>query len=214
MGSKQLSSAGNFIDGDCHPGQETLPGLSVNGRMDRETRRNFDTEPMRELARLWMQSQSAISAYLTANVIDAHHAEDLVQEVAQVVAEKFAEYDRSRSFTSWTLGIARNRLLKYYRTRSRDRLVLSEAALLQLASALERVEYESEDRRIALRKCLERVEGRRRRVLEMRYGANARVGEIAQELGMSTDGVSVMLHRIRSVLFDCIRKQLAKSEAM
>ena len=29
----------------------------------------------------------------------------------------------------------------------------SEAALLQLASALERVEYESEDRRIALRKC-------------------------------------------------------------
>ncbi len=168
---------------------------------------------MRELARLWIQSQSAISAYLTANVIDAHHAEDLVQEVAQIVAEKFGEYDRQRSFTSWALGIARNRLLKYYRTRSRDRLVLSEAALSQLGSALERVEHEAEDRRIALGTCLERVEGRRRRVLEMRYGENAKIGAIAEQLGMSADGVSVMLHRIRSVLHACIEKQLAKSEA-
>jgi len=46
-----------------------------------------------------VQSQSVISAYITANVVDAHHAEDLVQEVAQGVAEKFSEFDRTRSFT-------------------------------------------------------------------------------------------------------------------
>ncbi len=167
---------------------------------------------MRELARLWVQSQSAISAYLTANVIDVHHAEDLVQEVAQVVAEKFDEYDRQRSFTSWALGIARNRLLKYYRTRSRDRLVLSELALTQLGDAMERVEHEAEDRRAApANVCLERVEGRRRRVLELRYGENAKVGEIAEQLDMSSDGVSVMLHRIRTLLHECIRKQLAQA---
>jgi RNA polymerase sigma-70 factor, ECF subfamily len=210
MGSKDLGPAGNPLSADCRQGLELKPDSSVNGRMDRDTRRNLDTEPMRELARLWIQSQSAISAYLTANVIDAHHAEDLVQEVAQVVAEKFVEYDRERSFTSWALGIARNRLLKYYRTKSRDRLVLSEAALTQLGTALERVEHEAEDRRIALRTCLERIEGRRRRVLEMRYGENAKVTDIAQQLGMSSDGVSVMLHRIRSVLYGCIQKQLVK----
>ena len=105
---------------------------------------------MRELARLWVQSQSAISAYLTANVIDVHHAEDLVQEVAQVVAEKIGEYDRERPFTSWALGIARHRLLKYYRSRARDRLVLSETALSRLGDALERVEHEAEDRRIGV----------------------------------------------------------------
>lgn len=168
---------------------------------------------MRELARLWVQSQSAISAYLTANVIDVHHAEDLVQEVAQVAAEKFGEYDRARSFTSWALGIARNRLLKYYRTRARDRLVLSETALTMLGAALERVEHEAEDRRMALRTCLDRVEGRRRKVLEMRYGENVRVADIAATLGMSPDGVSVMLHRIRTILYECIQRQLARSEA-
>jgi RNA polymerase sigma-70 factor, ECF subfamily len=169
---------------------------------------------MRELARLWVQSQAAISAYITANVIDLHHAEDLVQEVAQVVAEKFDEYDRSRSFTSWALGIARNRLLKYYRTRSRDRLVLSEAALTQLADALDRVEDEAEERRMALRKCLEQVEGRRRTVLELRYGENTKVAAIAEQLDMSADSVSVMLHRIRVSLLECIQRQLSRIGAM
>ena len=91
--------------------------------------------------------------------------------------------------------------------------MLSEAALVQLGNALERVEQEAEDRRIALRTCLERIEGRRRRVLEMRYGENVKVSEIAQQLGMSSDGVSVMLHRIRSVLHSCIEKQMARAEA-
>src|SRR5262245_2853494 len=164
---------------------------------------------MRDLARLWVQSQPAVSAYIAASVYDIHHAEDLVQEVAQVVAEKFADYDRELSFTSWALGIARHRLLKYYRSRARDRLVLSEAALSRLGESLERVEHEAEDRRAALRKCLERVTGRRREVLEMRYSANARVADIASHFGMSPDGVSVMLHRIRAVLFGCIQQQLA-----
>jgi RNA polymerase sigma-70 factor, ECF subfamily len=66
---------------------------------------------MRELAGYWVQSQSAVSAYIAANVVDLHHVEDLVQEVAQVCAEKFATFDRERSFVSWVLGIARHRLL-------------------------------------------------------------------------------------------------------
>ena len=168
------------------------------------------TNSVRELARLWVQSQPAISAYISANVIDAHHAEDLVQEVAQVVAEKFATFDPNRSFLSWALGIARNRLLKYYRTRARDRLVLSEAALERIGEALERVEHEAEDRRTALRHCLQQITGRRREVLEMRYGQNIRVTEIADQCGMSASAVSVMLYRVRAALYDCVRGQLAR----
>jgi RNA polymerase sigma-70 factor (ECF subfamily) len=157
-----------------------------------------------------VQSQPIISAYLTANVVDLHHAEDLVQEVAQVIAEKFAEYDRSRSFASWSLGIARNRLLKYYRVRARDRLVLSEAALTNLGAAFEKVEHESEERRDALRNCLEQITGRRREVLELRYRHNAKVGDIGKRLNMSPSGVSVMLHRVRGALYECIERRLAR----
>lgn len=163
----------------------------------------------RELAALWVRSQPAISAYITANVVDLHHADDLVQEVAQVVAEKIGTYDRDRSFTSWALGIARNRLLKYYRSQSRDRLVLSEVALTQLAVSIEHVNQQAEERREALRACMEQVRGRRRIVLDLRYGEGFKVIDIAAKLGMSASAVSVMLFRVRTALMQCVQRQLA-----
>jgi RNA polymerase sigma-70 factor (ECF subfamily) len=178
---------------------------------DRE--RGAQVDSMRELAGLWVQSQSVISAYITANVYDLHHAEDLLQEVAQAVAESFDNFDRKHSFVSWALGIARNRILKYYRTRARDRMVLSEAALAHLSAAFENLEHESEDRREALKHCLQQITGRRREVLELRYRQSVRVNEIGQRFEMSPSAVSVMLHRIRVTLFECIERQLAKTVA-
>jgi RNA polymerase sigma-70 factor (ECF subfamily) len=163
---------------------------------------------MRELTMYWVNSQSVVSAYISANVVDAHHVEDIIQEVAQICAEKFSEYDRERSFISWAMGIARNRILKYYRTRARDRMVLSEAVLERLESALEKIEPEAEDRREALRFCLQKVAGRRRTVLDLRYRESIRVNEIADRFGMSSSAVSVMLHRIRTDLLQCVRRRL------
>lgn len=165
---------------------------------------------MGEMAGLWVQSQSIVSAYITANVIDLHHAEDLIQDVAKAVAERFDTFDRSRSFTPWVLGIARNRLLKYYRTRARDRLVLSEPALSRYGEAMYRIEHEAEDRRHALRVCLEQVTGRSREILELRYGDDLKVKDIGQRLGISASTVSVVLHRVRRALDECIRKTLAR----
>jgi RNA polymerase sigma-70 factor (ECF subfamily) len=160
------------------------------------------------LAGLWVRSQSVISAYISANVVDAHHVEDLVQEVARVCAEKFDSFDRQRSFVSWSLGIARHRLLKYYRSRHRDRLMLSEPALARLEAALEYVHPEAEERREALKTCLERIHGRRREVLELRYRQDAKVADVATRFGMSASAVSVMLHRVRAALFACVQRRL------
>jgi RNA polymerase sigma-70 factor (ECF subfamily) len=143
-------------------------------------------------------------------VFDLHHAEDVLQEVAQIVAEKFSTFDRNQSFVSWALGIARNRVLKYYRTRARDRVVLSEEALMRLGEVLEQVGAENEERREALRQCLKEITGRRREVLELRYRQNIKVTEIAEKCEMSTSAVSVMLHRVRAALHDCVERQLAK----
>lgn len=165
-------------------------------------------EQMRDLAVFWVNAQPVLTAYIRANVTDVHHVEDILQEVARVCAEKFSEYDRERSFLSWVMGIARNRVLKYYRSCARDRMVLSEAALERFEVSLERLEPEAEDRREALRHCMEKVTGRRREVLQLRYRDNIRVMEIAEQFQMSTSSVSVMLHRIRTDLLDCIRRRL------
>ncbi len=164
---------------------------------------------MSEMAGLWVGSQSIVSAYITANVIDLHHAEDLIQDVAKTVAERFDTFDRARPFTPWALGIARNRLLKYYRTQARDRMVLSEPALARFGDAMQQLEDVTEDRRHALRACLKQIKGRSREVLDLRYGEDMKVKEIGQRLGVSASTVSVMLHRVRRALDECIRRTLS-----
>lgn len=167
---------------------------------------------MRELTRLWVGSQSVVSAYVSAHVSDLHHAEDLIQEVAQAIAEKFHEFDRTRSFTGWALGIARKCVLHYYRSQSRDRLVLSEKALEGLAIAFQDLESDAEQRREALRTCLSRIEGRRRQAIELRYRDNVKVADIAHRFATSPSAISVMLHRVRKTLLDCVKHRLV-SEA-
>lgn len=195
--------------GDEKPAEDPHPMHSgPAGSADRAAQAS-GTQAMRDLALRWVQSQAAISAYISANVSDAHHAEDLVQEVAQVVAEKYAEYDSDRSFTSWALGIARNRILKYYNTQARDRLVFSEAALGRLADALEKAEEQSEPRREALRLCLKKIAGRRREAIDLRYRDGARVTDIAEQFATSPTAVSVMLFRVRKSLLECVLRQIA-----
>lgn len=229
----QAARLGNAPKIDSGRGSAGDPGLNpINHGGDRATvlrqeaprtmSRVEDTPPgddrtgpqaMRDLAGLWVRAQPAVSAFISANVADSHHVEDLVQEVAQIAAEKYGEFDSSRSFTSWTLGIARRRILKYYRTRSRDRLVLSEAALGRLAEALEEIDAQSESRREALRDCMERVDGRRRSVMDLRYQEGLRVDEIAGRMATSASAISVMLFRLRKSLLDCIQRRLSGSEA-
>jgi RNA polymerase sigma-70 factor (ECF subfamily) len=164
---------------------------------------------MRELASLWVKAQPAIAAYLSAFVRDYHHLQDLLQEVAEAAATHFHKYDRQRSFLAWTLGIARRRVMRYYRTQHRERHVFSHEATKVIADAVERVEPELEARRAALKKCLDNLEGQRHRVLILRYELGYSPHEIAELLGLTSTAVRSMLHRIRRSLAACVSKQLA-----
>jgi DNA-directed RNA polymerase specialized sigma24 family protein len=75
------------------------------------------------LSRLWSEAQPVVAAMVAGAVVDFQHSEDLVSQVAETVVMKFDEYDRSRPFTPWALGITRNMILRYYERRAGDRLV-------------------------------------------------------------------------------------------
>ena len=162
-------------------------------------------------ATLWEQARPALFAYLTASVYDFHRAEDLLQEVAVAVAGQFHAYNPQRPFLAWALGIARNRMLLYFREQARDRRHFSESTLLALEDAAQRLDRDGGGaKRDALRRCLREIVGRRRRVLEMRYAGGLKIADIAQQLSVTNNAVKIMLHRVRASLKDCIRRRLAQ----
>jgi RNA polymerase sigma-70 factor, ECF subfamily len=174
--------------------------------MDNAT--GMSTSQARELSVLWTKAHPIVSAYFRASLRDFHQAEDLLQETAAVVAEKFTTYDASRSFVSWVLGVARNKLLHHLRTHSNDRHVFDEATIREITDVYSELESESSVMSAALQTCIDRVSGRPRKVLEMRYIRELTPATIAAQTGTNANAVAVMLHRIRRALRECIEKQI------
>ncbi len=168
------------------------------------------TTDMLLLSRTWTEAQPVVAAFVIGAVADFQHAEDLVSQVAETVVMKFGEYDRSRPFTPWALGIARKIVLRHYERRAGDRLVFfDERALSAMALAQEEVAGESAERMALMRRCLAEVKGKTRRVMEMRYLHGLRPAAIGQSLDMTSNAVWVMLHRGRETIARCVQQKLA-----
>jgi RNA polymerase sigma-70 factor (ECF subfamily) len=170
----------------------------------------ISTAQAQQLSVLWTKAQPIVSAYFRACLWDFHQAEDLLQETAAAVAGKFTTYDPSRSFTSWVLGIARNKLLHHQRTHANDRHLFDDAAIKELADMYGDMEPEITAMHQALENCIERLEGRPRKLLELRYVRDLTPAKIADATGMNANAVSVMLHRVRQSLRECIERQLSR----
>ncbi len=69
------------------------------------------------------------------------------------------------------------------------------------------------DRRIRLlERCLEKLAPQARRMVRMRYYEELKPSKIAEELGLSVNGVSVLLSRSRARLRDCVGRAMAHGE--
>ena len=165
------------------------------------------------LSRLWSEAQPVVAAMVAGAVVDFQHSEDLVSQVAETVVMKFDDYDRSRPFTPWALGIARNIILRHYERRAGERLVFFDDRILSaMAVAHEQVAGESAERLAAMQKCLAQIKGKTRRVMEMRYLHGLKPAAIGHSLDMTTNAVWVMLHRGRDAVSKCIGRTLMAAE--
>lgn len=162
------------------------------------------------LSRLWMQAEPAVNAYVFAAVHRFQDAEDVVQQVALAAARRFEEYDNSRPFVGWALWLAKSKIVDHYRAQGRCKVVFSETLLDQMAARL--VERQAADHAgaAALEKCLDKLPPKSRRLLDLRYVDDAPMERIAQAIDSTAGSVRVMLFRIRDLLAQCIKAELAK----
>lgn len=159
----------------------------------------------------FLEDELLLRSYLLASTGDPHAAEDLLQEMAGVLWEKFDQYDPSRPFRPWALGVARIEVLKWRQRKARQREVLSGQALEVLAETAADLGGELDRREAFLRDCLQAVQDTGRNVLEMKYGRGLAIREIAAHLEKSVEAVEMMLVRLRRALRDCIERKLAQA---
>jgi RNA polymerase sigma-70 factor (ECF subfamily) len=165
-------------------------------------------DPHEEFLRLLLRHQSDVKAFIGSLIQDRHLRDDVFQEVALVLWQEFARYDRSRSFGAWARGIAVKKVLQRWEKSRRLPVPFSPEAIRAILDAYERTETEAPARTEALHECLERLPEKSRRLLALRYDQALKLGQIAQRVGATVDAVHKALSRIRTRLQKCIERRL------
>lgn len=170
----------------------------------------------REFLREFMRYQHRIYRFIMSLVPDADEADDLLQQVSMTLWQRWDTFDPERSeFIHWALGVARNHVRNYIRTRARNKkhVVFDETLLEELADVRIQEEQLFEEQREALSNCLKRLSMPHRALVENFYNRTASVGDIASSYGISRRSLTRYISRIRQALMDCILRHLAKGAA-
>jgi RNA polymerase sigma-70 factor, ECF subfamily len=156
-------------------------------------------------------AQARLYGYIHSLIPDINDADDLYQQTALVLWNKFGEFDRGRDFFAWACGVARGEAANFARRRARQRLYLSaDVNLLLVEAHAEFTNAEQDDRRAALTRCVEKLPPADRELLTECYREPDGVHAAANRRSRSPHSVYNSLRRIRKALYDCVNRALAR----
>ncbi len=163
-----------------------------------------------QFLRLFMASEPVVRAFVRALVPTLADANDVMQEVAVVLWEKFTEYKTSEDFRRWAFGVAKFKVLSWQRDRMRDRHVFGLETTDLLAHEAEEQCTRLEGQLQVLQYCLDKLPGPQRNLVESAYAPLVRIDVLAMRLGMTAMALYKKLHRIRILLAECTRREMAR----
>jgi RNA polymerase sigma-70 factor, ECF subfamily len=166
--------------------------------------------PELRIQSLFLQHAPLLQGFVLGLLGDRTAAEDVFQETFLAVVQGAASYDPQRDFLAWVRGVARNKVLEYWRRQGAKPRLVSEDFLEEMITAAEQCDLADwQARRTALARCLEQLAPRARQIVELRYAEIPLVpASIAQQLGWTVNAVNVALSRARHFLQTCTERTL------
>lgn len=155
---------------------------------------------------LFLRSEREVFRYVATLVPNVADAEDIVQQTALALWEKFDAYDPSQPFTPWACRFALNKARQWMERRQRWKLLLDGGLAEELALRREQLRPEIEARLGRLEGCLARLPEDQRLLVEGYYYRREEVSQLAGQSGRTITGTYKALQRIRHALQTCIER--------
>jgi RNA polymerase sigma-70 factor (ECF subfamily) len=161
---------------------------------------------------LFLQSEREIFRYVAVLVPNLADAEDIVQQTALALWEKFDDYDPSRPFTPWACRFALNKARQWIERRQRWQKLLENGLAEELHQRREALRPEIDRRLACLESCLRKLPEAHRIAVEAYYFRRLSVEAVARETRRTVDASYKLLQRIRESLRQCIETTARQGE--
>lgn len=162
---------------------------------------------------LFLRSEREIFRYVAALVPNLADADDIVQQTALALWEKFNAYDPAQPFTPWACRFALNKARQWIERRQRWQTLLENGLAEELAQRREELRPEIEVQLKHLESCLGKLPEDQRSLVEGFYYRRDGVEKLAGRSGRTVAGTYKALQRIRQALQICI-ENTAKPEGV
>lgn len=156
---------------------------------------------------LFLRSEREIFRYVAALVPNVVDAEDIVQQTAMALWEKFDAYDPAQPFTPWACRFALNKARQWIERRQRWQALLEHGLAEELAQRRQELQPDFEQRLKHLEGCLGMLPEGQRSLVEGYYYERASIETLAQRSGRTEAATYKMLQRIRQALQACVEGQ-------
>jgi RNA polymerase sigma-70 factor (ECF subfamily) len=154
------------------------------------------------------QNQKQIHAYILMMVHDYHNAEDLMQETAIILWQKFDEYKPGTSFAAWGMHVARNVVFNYRRKYGKRSQLFNDNMCQILEGYAQESARELSAIEESLRECIKKLKPADQNLIKLRYEQRISVQNIATQVKRSADSLYHSFSRIYAVLKQCVSQQL------
>jgi RNA polymerase sigma-70 factor, ECF subfamily len=153
---------------------------------------------------LFLRSEREIFRYVAALVPNVTDAEDIVQQTAIALWEKFDAYDPAQPFTPWACRFALNKARQWMERRQRWQALLQGGLAEELAQRREELQPELELRLHHLERCIGKLPEDQRSIVEGYYYQRTGIEKLAESSGRTVEATYKALQRIRNALQTCV----------
>lgn len=163
---------------------------------------------------LFLRSEREIFRYVAVLVPNVADAEDIVQQTAIALWEKFDAYDPNLPFTPWACRFALNKAKQWIERRQRWQALLEGGLADELAHRREELRPELELRLRHLEGCLDKLPGEQRSLVEGYYYRRDSIEKLAETSNRTVAATYKTLQRVRHTLQSCIESAAAPEGAV
>jgi RNA polymerase sigma-70 factor, ECF subfamily len=168
------------------------------------TRRPDEAAAQQRFLSLFLRSEREVFRYVAALVPNVADAEDIVQQTALALWERFDAYDPNQPFTPWACRFALNKAKQWIERRQRWQALLENGLAEELAQRREELRPEFEAKLRHLEGCLAKLPDEQRSIVEGYYYRRDGIEKLAESSGRTVAATYKTLQRIRQSLQQCV----------
>ncbi|MEM9016035.1 MAG: sigma-70 family RNA polymerase sigma factor [Verrucomicrobiota bacterium] len=159
-----------------------------------------------EFMALFLEHQPKVYAYVRSLLYQRADADDVMQETASVLWQKFDQFELGTRFDRWAFRTAYHQVRYFRQKKAREskRLHFGDELVETLSRESEEFLEHTEDALAALEICLQKLPERQRKIIQWRFSGGDTNRAIANRIGKSESVVSRMLNKTYEALMKCV----------